>query len=211
MDKEQYLTPAASAEAELIEKRSRFLARVGPAATEAEAQTHIERARRQYPDANHHVYAYILRRDNIVRCSDDGEPSGTSGPPALAVFQRENIVDVCCVITRFFGGTLLGTGGLARAYAGAARLGLEAAGLMAMRRWAVLRLPCPYPLFERLKNLIAACDGLIESSEFGANIMIEALVPQERSEEFLAKTRDLSAGAIEPKVSETVFRGVRVR
>ena len=122
MKNESYLTPAAFGEAEFTEKRSRFIGRVWPVETEAEALEHLKRMREQHWDATHNVYAYVLREGGIMRYSDDGEPQGTSGMPVLNVFRSREIVNVCCVVTRYFGGILLGTGGLVRAYSRSAKL-----------------------------------------------------------------------------------------
>ena len=112
---EDYLTPAAYGEAELIEKRSRFIGRVWPVESEAEALEHLKEIRARHWDATHNVYAYILREGGTMRYSDDGEPQGTSGMPTLTVFRAKEIQNVLCVVTRYFGGILLGTGGLVRA------------------------------------------------------------------------------------------------
>ena len=125
---QEYLTPAGFGEAELVEKRSRFIARVWPVPSEAEALACIADMRRQHRDATHNVFAYIIK-GGPTRCSDDGEPQGTSGQPTLNVFQSETIENVCCVVTRHYGGTPLGAGGLVRAYSRAAKLALDKAGI----------------------------------------------------------------------------------
>ena len=124
-----YLVPAGFGEAEYIEKRSRFIGRVWPVADEAQALEHLREIREQHWDAKHNVYAYIIREGGIMRYSDDGEPGGTSGMPTLNVFRSEEIQNVCCVITRYFGGVLLGSGGLVRAYSNTAKMALDAAGI----------------------------------------------------------------------------------
>ena len=111
-----YLVPASYAEIEYIEKKSRFIGRVWPVESEAEALACIEKMRKQHYDATHNVYAYVIDENNIFRYSDDNEPSGTAGMPVLDTIRKEGIVDVCVVVTRYFGGTLLGTGGLVHAY-----------------------------------------------------------------------------------------------
>lgn len=194
-----------------MEKRSRFIARVWPVETEAEATGHIAEMRAQHRDANHNVYAYILRNGQIMRYSDDGEPQGTSGLPTLGVFQSEKIHNVCCVVTRYFGGVLLGAGGLVRAYSKAAKLALDQAGINIMRQWNVTLIPCGYALFERTKAQIASCGGVIESTEFGADVLIEALIPIAASENFSKQITDMSAGSIEALVLDTVFRGARLQ
>ena len=133
-----YLTAAGYGEAEYEDKHSRFIGHVAPVGSEAEARALIESIRRRYPDATHHVYAYRLREGAVLRWSDDGEPGGTSGQPTLAVLQGAELWDVCCVTVRYFGGVLLGSGGLVRAYSAAARMAVAQAGTARMclwRRW----------------------------------------------------------------------------
>lgn len=146
-----------------------------------------------------------------MRYSDDGEPQGTSGLPTLGVFQSEAVFNVCCVITRYFGGVLLGSGGLVRAYSKAAKMALNEAGINIMRRWGLLLIPCPYPFYERVRNMITAYEGAIESTEFAADVLIEALLPYGKTEEFLKQIMELSAGSIEAVIVDSVFRSVRMR
>ena len=122
-----YLTAAGLGTAEYEDKKSRFLAHVKSVATEAEARDFLAQVKKKYPDATHHVYAWVLREGNVLRWSDDGEPGGTSGQPTLAVLQGAGLTDVCCVTARYFGGTLLGSGGLVRAYTRSASDALDAA------------------------------------------------------------------------------------
>ena len=122
-----YLMPDAFGEAELVEKRSRFLGHVWPAQSEEEARARIEEMKKQYYDARHNCWCYLIR-DGAVRYSDDGEPQGTAGQPMLNVFQAGEITNAVCVVTRYFGGVLLGAGGLVRAYSAAAKAALDAAG-----------------------------------------------------------------------------------
>ena len=156
-----YLVPAGCGEAEYVEKRSRFIARVWPVESEAEAVAHIEAMRKQHYDARHNVYAYIVRDGGIMRYSDDGEPQGTSGQPTLNVFRSQEITNFCCVVTRYFGGILLGTGGLVRAYSTAAKEALENAGISRMALWKSIELGCSYSQFERIKRLLEEHEAVI--------------------------------------------------
>ena len=192
---EEYLVPTAFGKAEFVEKKSRFIGRIWPTDTEAEALAHIEEMRKQHYDATHNVWAYIIK-DGPVRFSDDGEPGGTAGMPVLDVLQREGVYNVCCVVTRYFGGTLLGTGGLVRAYSRSAKLALDAAGLSQKRVWERVEIPCPYGLFEQVKNEIAAHDGLIQTTDFGADVQIGAIFPAAGTEAFLRRLTDLSSGRV---------------
>ena len=211
MDKPQeYLVPAGFGEAEFVEKRSRFIGRVWHAESEADALARIAEMRRQHRDATHNVFAYIIR-GGPTRYSDDGEPQGTSGQPALNIFQSENISNVCCVVTRYYGGIPLGAGGLVRAYGKAAKTALDQAGVSLMRQWQALLIPCPYALYERVKTLVAAHGGLIESTEFAAEVLLEVFVPADSARNCARGLADLSAGGIEATAVDTVFRGGRIR
>ena len=205
----EYLVPADAGEAEFVEKRSRFIGRVWPVASAEEAMAHIAGTREKHWDASHNVHAFIVR-DGPTRYGDDGEPQGTAGMPTLNVFRNGGVFNVCCVVTRYYGGILLGAGGLVRAYSAAAKMALDDAGLAMMRRWSVLLIPCPYALFESMKNLVAAEGGVIESAEYGVDVLIEALLPHDGTEAFIKKTLDLSSGQVTPEVMDSVFRGARL-
>ena len=206
-----YLVPFAFGEAEMTEKRSRFIGRVWPVETEDEAIGHIKEMREKHWDATHNVYAYILRENGIMRYSDDGEPGGTSGMPTLNVFRSEGIENVCCVITRYFGGILLGAGGLVRAYSAAAKLALDAAGVSRMALWKQELLSCSYGQYERVKRLLEDFEAVTESTDFGADIVIEAMLREDRAEEFSRRLTDLTAGSVVCEDLGESFRGVRVR
>lgn len=207
MSGNEYLAPADYGEATLVEKRSKFIARIWPVETEPDALAHLDAIRKQHRDATHNVYAYIIR-NGPTRYSDDGEPQGTSGMPTLAVFQREAVCNVLCTVTRYYGGVLLGAGGLVRAYSTAAKLALDVAGVNIMREWNVILIPTAYSLFEQVRNLVHAHRGNIASTEYGVDILLEALIPRGTSETFLTGLADLSSGTIEAEVVATTFRGV---
>lgn len=203
-----YLVPNEFGEAELIEKHSRFIGRVWRVETEAEALAKIRQMREKHWDATHNVYAYIIRENSIMRYSDDGEPSGTSGMPTLNVFRQENIQNVCCVITRYFGGVLLGAGGLVRAYSASAKLALDAAGICEMAQWKELLLSCSYAQFERIKRLMDDFSAVTEGTDFGADIVISCLLREDIADEFAAKLVDLTAGAARCEVKSCRFCGI---
>lgn len=200
----EYLVPARAASAEFTEKRSVFLGQVWPVDSEEQARACVEGARKRHHDARHNCWCYLIQ-DGPARCSDDGEPQGTAGQPMLAVFQREGVTGVCCVVTRYFGGVLLGTGGLIRAYTRAARDALAAAGISAVRRWAELAVRCPYRFLERVKSECAALGGVVGEIEYAAAVTVRALLPEERAEAFSGRMTELSAGGIEAvKLGETL-------
>lgn len=192
-----YKTLLTRASDEFIINKSRFIGYGAPAASEEEALGFLADVRSAHKDASHHCYAYIIGANmGVMRYSDDGEPGGTAGMPMLEVLRHEGLVDVCCVVTRYFGGTLLGTGGLVRAYSRSAKLALDAAGLSQKRVWERVEIPCPYGLFEQVKNEIAAHDGMIQTTDFGADVQIGAIFPAAGTEAFLRRLTDLSSGRV---------------
>ena len=205
-----YLTPAGVGRGEYDEKRSRFLGCVWPVANEEEARARIEETRKQYYDARHNCFCYLLR-SGTVRYGDDGEPQGTAGQPMLNVFQSEGLTDLCCVVTRYFGGVLLGAGGLVRAYTAAAKAALSDAGVKQMALWREYAVPCPYPLYERVKRLLDAHEAVVTDTDYGADVRFSALLRYDRAEAFEAALRDLSAGGITAAPGGERFQGVRIR
>ena len=203
---DEYLIPFQEATAEVVEKRSRFIGHIWRVASEEGARACIEAARKQYHDARHNCWCYRIREGKLLRYSDDGEPQGTAGQPMLNVVEREDVWDVCCVVTRYFGGILLGAGGLTRAYGGTAKLALNAAGVSRMRLWATMAVPCTYPLYERMKLLVESCGGIIEGTEYGADILLTVTLPAQRQAELARQVADLSAGTLEPLLVEEGFR-----
>ncbi|HIR85025.1 MAG TPA: YigZ family protein [Candidatus Galloscillospira excrementavium] len=204
----EYYIPTAESEAELVEKRSRFLGQVFPVESEAAARACIEAVRKRHYDARHHCWCYRLREGGAERYSDDGEPQGTAGQPMLNVFQREEVTNVCCVVTRYFGGILLGAGGLVRAYTQAAKLALDAAGISVVRRWVEAAVPCPYALFERVKQEVEGCGGALGETEYAAEVTVHALLPEGRVEEFRRRITELTSGTVEAALLGETFRAV---
>ena len=206
----EYFIPSGAGESEYVEKRSQFLGHVRPVAGEEEARAFIAEMKKTYYDARHNCWCYILR-GGVERFSDDGEPQGTAGLPMLEVFRREGVTDLVCVVTRYFGGVLLGAGGLFRAYTKAARDALSAAGVSAVRRWVETEFSCSYSAAERLKLEAAAFDGVVTDTLYAADVTVKALVPEERADGFAARILDLSAGAVEVRAVGESFRAVKVR
>ena len=206
----EYLVPFEDAESEFVEKRSRFISHLWRVESEAEARARIEEMKKKYYDARHNCWCYILKEGNVVRYSDDGEPQGTAGQPMLNVFQREDVRNVCCVVTRYFGGVLLGAGGLTRAYTKGAKDALDAAGIARMSLWTVWDVPCTYPLLERVKLDIAAAGGVIRDTAYGADITLRAAFLQENASAFGKKLTELSAGRLQmTAVGEEFLPGPR--
>ena len=192
----EYLIPTSRAETELVEKRSRFIGQVWPVESEEEARARIEETKKKHYDARHNCWCYRIKEGGVERYSDDGEPQGTAGQPMLNVFQREEVTNVCCVVTRYFGGVLLGAGGLTRAYTKGAKDALDAVGIATMSLWTLWDVPCTYPLFERMKLEIAACGGVVRDAEYGADITLRAAFPAGGAEQFAPRLTELSAGGL---------------
>ncbi len=206
---QEYLVPTGDSETEFIERRSRFIGRIWLTETEEEAVAHIKKMREQHWDATHNVYAYIIR-DGATRYSDDGEPQGTAGMPVLEVLRRENLFNVCCVVTRYFGGILLGAGGLVRAYAHSAKLAVDAAGISIKRVWTNVDIPVPYNLFERVKIELVNFDGVITDVEYSANVLIHAIIPEAAAEDFIKRIMDISAGKTSVEIKGNEYRAFPV-
>lgn len=202
---EEYLVPTGFAEAEFTEKKSRFIGHIWQTETEEEAQARIEEMRKQHHDATHNVWAYIIK-DGAVRFSDDGEPGGTAGMPTLLVLQKENLFNVTCVVTRYFGGILLGAGGLVRAYTKGAKIAVDAAGKSMKRVWTVMYLPVPYSWYDRVKLEIAAYGGIIRDTQFGADVELEVLFPEAQTDPFLKRLTDMSAATLEALITGQEYR-----
>ena len=203
----EYYIPTRESETELVEKRSRFIGRVWRVNSEEEARQRIEETRKRHYDARHNCWCYVIQ-DGPVRYSDDGEPQWTAGQPMLNVFQREGVVNVCCVVTRYFGGILLGAGGLVRAYTQSAKDALDAAGISVVRRWVAMEVPCTYAQFEEVRREVFRFGGVAENVDYGADVLLSVLIPEERAGDFAAHLLDASAGTVEALEAGERFQDV---
>jgi uncharacterized YigZ family protein len=211
-----FLVPSKYGEAEYTEKRSRFIGQVWSVESEPEARELIARAKSKYYDARHNCWCYIIRDGKksglaAVRYADDGEPQGTAGQPMLEVFQRGGIENVLCVVTRYFGGILLGAGGLTRAYAHTAKLALDAAGIAEMRHLAIMGIACPYNLFDRIKSEIDASGGSVESVEYAADISIRAHFSEKEALSFAGRLTEITAGTVAGQITGYTYAAVPVK
>ena len=206
---EEYLVPTDFGEDEFYEKKSHFIGRLWPVETEEAALEKIQEMKKQHYDATHNCWAYIIR-DGAVRFSDDGEPGGTAGMPMVQVLQKEQLYNVVCVVTRYFGGTLLGAGGLVRAYTKGAKIAVDAAGKSMKRVWSVLYVPCPYTYYERVKLEVAAFEGIIRDTQFGAEVELEILVAQAQAQPFIDRLTDMTAGTVEAMETGQEYRAFPV-
>ena len=191
-----YKTIAKAAAASFIEKKSEFIGNIAPCKTEEEAIAFIQEIRRQHRKATHNCYAYILRDNNIGRHSDDGEPGGTAGAPMFEVLKKEGLTDVCCVVTRYFGGIMLGAGGLVRAYTNGAKIAVDAAQIKEMRMAEKLRLTLDYSLYGKIGAALSEFDARVCSEDFAADVTLTLYAAQEKSGELSRQLTDICSGKI---------------
>jgi uncharacterized YigZ family protein len=201
-----YKTVNGSAEDRFIEKKSEFIGYIRHTETEAEALAFIAEIRAMHRKATHNCYAYILRDNNLSRHSDDGEPGGTAGVPIYEVLRKEGLTDVTCVVTRYFGGILLGAGGLVRAYTRGAKAACDAAETLDMRSAAKLKLTLAYPMYGRIGKTLGDFDVRTESEDFGADVVITLFIPIEAVDGFTAALTEVCNGSIiVEKLAETEY------
>lgn len=200
-----YKTVKSFAHDELVEKRSRFIGYCKPVKTEDEAVEFINKIKKEHWDARHNVYAYSLREGQIKRYSDDGEPSGTAGVPVLDVITKSGVTDAVVVVTRYFGGVLLGTGGLVRAYSAAAKLGLEAAKIVEMSLCAECEISCSYNQYGKLNTLIMNMGGFVDNCDFADNVILSFHIPLEKTAALDKEFADATAGEVKIEIKNEKF------
>ena len=200
-----YTVPLTEIRRELMVMNSRFIATLAPAFSIDEARAFMARIKHEFADASHNVPVYIIGGGNTVTeyFSDDGEPSGTSGKPALAVMRGSGLGDVVLVITRYFGGTLLGTGGLVKAYTESAQLAVNAVGRGQRVPVHIAMIALPYNLLERLRLVVTRQHGEVLGEDFAADITMTVRLPVDSFESFQNDLRELSAGKLQAEVIET--------
>lgn len=191
-----YFTISDTAKASFVEKRSEFIGCIAPVKTNDEAVDFINSVKSQHRKAKHNVYAYILRQDNISRYSDDGEPQGTAGVPVLDVLKKRGLTDVCMVVTRYFGGILLGGGGLVRAYSHAASLACDAAHIMNMCLCRRIKLVTDYNLYGKIAYILPNYDTITVSSDFGSDVSLEILVLSDKAEALQKELVEITNGSV---------------
>ena len=198
----EYIVPYQDAESEFTEKRSRFITHLYKVGTEAEARARIEEMKKKYYDARHNCWCYLLQEGGVVRYSDDGEPQGTAGVPVLNVLQKQNLTDVCCVVTRYFGGILLGGGGLVRAYSHSAALAVEAAQIQTKISCHPVTLKMAYSLYGKVSYQLPQLPILQQNADFGDTVTLSLLVPAGLTASFQADMIELTNGEISIQVGE---------
>lgn len=204
-DIKSYITVGVPAVDEFVERRSRFIGSIAPVTTEEEAIAFVEEVRSRHKEANHNVYAYCLRDGQLRRFSDDGEPQGTAGKPVLEVLLKEELTDVAVVVTRYFGGVLLGAGGLVRAYTQGAKLAVDAAGILCMQPSVRVELDIGYDFYGKLGYILPDYGIVVEGSDFAEGIRLVLRIRLEQLEPFAAKLREMSSGVIAPLVLEELY------
>lgn len=191
---ELFVTVKQEAHVEFEEKRSVFLGHAIRTDTEEEAQAFVKQIKKQYQDATHNVFAYLMRGETVARYSDDGEPQGTAGMPVLDTIRKSGVRNVCVVVTRYFGGTLLGAGGLVRAYSHAASLALEAAGIITYEPYVEYELRCGYSEYQKYQVILAAAGAVIDETEFGAAVCVRYAVKRTAGEALTKKIVECGYG-----------------
>lgn len=202
---QEYKTVEKEASDFFIEKKSKFIGYAKPVKTQEEAVEFISEIKSKHWDATHNVYAYVLRENNIQRYSDDGEPNGTAGVPVLDVMLKESLVDVCVVATRYFGGTLLGAGGLVRAYSHTSKIALEAAGIITMAQCSVMSAEVDYSFYDRLNILLSDFSAVILDTSFSDKVCVEFSVKENTVDLLNAKLIDVSNGKYALKFLRSEF------
>lgn len=200
----EYKTIAQRCEARFIEKKSEFIGYLCPVQTEEQAIAFIEEIRAMHRKATHNCYAYILRENNAARHSDDGEPGGTAGVPIYEVLRKEGLTDVCCVVTRYFGGVLLGAGGLVRAYTKGAKDAVDAAQIKCMAEAVRLAVTVDYGLYGRLAQVFAEFDARVDDEQFADNVRIILHIRAENSQQITDRLVDVCNGAVSVEELEKV-------
>ncbi|MBQ3085720.1 MAG: YigZ family protein [Clostridia bacterium] len=205
-----YLTLEKAAKTEYVVKHSRFITTVAPVTTNEEAVQFVADVRSEYGDATHNVYAYVLREGQMKRYSDDGEPQGTAGMPVLDVLLKEGVTDCALVVTRYFGGILLGGGGLVRAYSHSAKLGVDAAGIVRMSLCAIMELKCDYSFYGRVPALLADFEAQTQDTQFTDEVTVVFRMPVENVAPFEKELTERSFGKFNAKKLSETFAAIKI-
>ena len=191
---EKYTTLGGEAHVEFEEKRSLFIGHAIHVKSEEEAQAFIKKIKKEYSDATHNVFAYILGDGTVARYSDDGEPQGTSGMPTLEAIRKSGVTDACVVITRYFGGILLGAGGLVRAYSHSASIALEGAGIITYEPYIEFSLRCGYSEYQKYSSILAAERAVTDSTDFGADVLLRFALKRTEADRVIGKITEAGYG-----------------
>ena len=195
-----YTTLEGEGEAEFVEKKSVFIGHAAPVKSEEEAQAFVKKYKNQYMDARHNVWAYLMKGEIIARYSDDGEPQGTAGVPVLDTIRKSGVTDAVVVVTRYFGGILLGAGGLVRAYSHTAKLALEAAHIITYEQYTEMELVCSYSDYQRYSALLPSFGAIIDDTDFSDRVILRFSVKDTVVADLFAKIQEMSGGRDEARV-----------
>ena len=193
----QYFTVEKAASDEFTEKRSRFIGYAKPVTTEAEATAFVEEIRKKHWDAKHNVYAYILREGNTARYSDDGEPQGTAGVPTLDVLKKQGVTDCVVVVTRYFGGILLGTGGLVRAYSQGSKIALQAGHPVLMQSCLLCEARCTYNQYGKISSLLIENGAAVDDTVYESDVTLRFHIPPQELSGLNKKLADATSGSVQ--------------
>ena len=199
-----YTTLEGEGEAEFVEKKSVFIGHAAPVKSEEEAQAFVKKYKNQYMDARHNVWAYLMKGEIIARYSDDGEPQGTAGVPVLDTIRKSGVTDAVVVVTRYFGGILLGAGGLVRAYSHTAKLALDAAHIITYEQYTELELTCSYSDYQRYSAILPSFGAIIDDTEFSDRVILRFSVKDAVVPVLFAKIQEMSGGK-----DEAIVKGKR--
>jgi len=202
-----YTSVAKTATAEITEKKSRFICNIAHVESETEAMAFVEKVRKQMYNAKHHVYAYILN-NGTKKYTDDGEPAKTAGLPILEMLEKQGITDVICVVTRYFGGILLGTGGLVRAYTDSAKAGLEASGIIKMEKCDIIEILMPYSNLQTAEYILKNAGAVIEEKSYSENILMSAYAKCQDTENILRAINDAFAASVSATVKGQAYKEI---
>ena len=202
-----YTSVAKNATAEITEKKSRFICNMCHAESEKEAMDFVEKIKKQHYNAKHNVFAYILN-DGTKKYTDDGEPSKTAGLPILEMLEKQHITDVVCVVTRYFGGILLGTGGLVRAYTDSAKAGLEACGTVTMEKCDLIELLVPYSSLQTVEYILKNLGAVIDEKQYSENILMTAYAKSKDTENVLKAINDSFGISVSATVKGQAYKEI---
>ena len=200
-----YTTIQKEAVAEFEEKRSLFIGHAKPVKTEEEAAEFIKAKKREFADATHNVFGYVIKNGVCARYSDDGEPQGTAGMPVLDTIRKSGVDDACVVVTRYFGGILLGAGGLVRAYANGAKIALEAAGIITYEQYSEIQIKCSYSDYQKIQPMLFKALAVVDDTVFGESVTVIIAVKEGASSDLCEKIRELTSGRAQAEIIGTRF------
>ena len=194
VEEKVYITVKGYGEARFEEKRSVFIGYCEHVTSEEEALAFVKKIKEKHKDATHNCYGYVMKGGILCRYSDDGEPQGTAGKPILDMLVKSGVDDVCVVVTRYFGGTLLGTGGLVHAYSQGAKMAVEAAGIAQFENYIVLKVSCSYSDYQRIGLELERCEAIIDNTDYSDSVAVQFAVKDQFADEIARKISEISAG-----------------